>query len=149
MRDQRLRVREMARRRVKLASGAFGAPAVVALMFEVLLKAISMFNCSNVRLSRQVDRVLRRIAVMPGMQRVHPSAVPRETRSNFGSNLPSWWDGLFGPGRAQPAAGHEGMATGPEQVRDPGERRLDRMLLQPFYDDCSCPLDRRETAEFC
>jgi hypothetical protein len=42
---------------------------------------------------------------------------------------------LFGTYRAQPAAGHEGMAIGIEQFRDPRELRLDRMLVQPLRDD--------------
>jgi hypothetical protein len=64
---------------------------------------------------------------------VHHSAVPRETNSNFGFNLP-WWDFLFGTYRDQPAAGHEGMTVGLAQLRD--ERRVERlhwMLLLPFF----------------
>ena len=56
-----------------------------------------------------------------------------ETNSNFGFNLP-WWDRLFGTYRDQPAAGHEAMAIGIEQFRDPAELHLDRMLLQPLRD---------------
>jgi sterol desaturase/sphingolipid hydroxylase (fatty acid hydroxylase superfamily) len=68
------------------------------------------------------------------MHRVHHSAVPRETNSNFGFNL-ALWDRLFGTYRAQPAAGHDEMTIGIEQFRDPGELRLDRMLTQPLRED--------------
>jgi sterol desaturase/sphingolipid hydroxylase (fatty acid hydroxylase superfamily) len=109
-----------------------GAPALAVVIFEVLLNATSVFNHGNVRLPAWLDRVLRLLVVTPEMHRVHHSAVPRETNSNFGFNLP-WWDFLFGTYRAQPAAGHEDMTVGLSDVRD--ERRADRlhwMLLLPF-----------------
>jgi sterol desaturase/sphingolipid hydroxylase (fatty acid hydroxylase superfamily) len=87
------------------------------------------------------------IVVTPEMHRVHHSIVARETNSNFGFNLP-WWDRLFGTYRAQPQAGHLGMTIGISQFRDPGELRLDRMLIQPFRDDArDYPLGQREQAE--
>jgi sterol desaturase/sphingolipid hydroxylase (fatty acid hydroxylase superfamily) len=110
---------------------ALGAPAAAVLIFEVLLNATAMFNHSNVRLPVRVDWILRWLLVTPDMHRVHHSVIARETNSNFGFNLP-WWDRLFGTYRAQPAAGHEGMTIGVEEIRNPAEQRLDRMLTQPF-----------------
>lgn len=115
-------------------TAALGAPAMAVPIFEVLLNVSSMFNHGNVRLPERLERVLRAILVTPEMHRVHHSIIPAETNSNFAFNL-SWWDRLFGTYRAQPAAGHEGMTIGIEQFRDPGELRLDRMLLQPFRND--------------
>jgi sterol desaturase/sphingolipid hydroxylase (fatty acid hydroxylase superfamily) len=118
---------------IKMAAVALlGAPAVAVLCFELLLNATSMFNHANARLPAWLDRALRLVLVTPDMHRVHHSALPRETNSNFGFNLP-WWDFLFGTYRAQPAAGHERMTLGLEHLRD--ERRADRldwMLLLPF-----------------
>jgi sterol desaturase/sphingolipid hydroxylase (fatty acid hydroxylase superfamily) len=122
---------------------ALGAPAVAVLVFEVLLNATAMFNHANLRLPAWLDRALRPVLVTPDMHRVHHSAVPQETDSNFGFNL-ALWDRLFGTYRAQPAAGHDAMTIGIEQFRDPGELRLDRMLTQPLRDDRACPRDRRE-----
>jgi len=113
---------------------SLGASALSVLMFEVLLNATSMFNHSNVRLPRTLERGLRWLVVTPDMHRVHHSIVRRETDSNFGFNLP-WWDRLFGTYKPQPDAGHAGMTFGIEQFRDPKELRLDRMLTQPFRDD--------------
>lgn len=129
---------------IKLAViGALGPPAVSVLIFEVVLNATAMFNHSNVRLPDRLDRALRWIIVTPDMHRVHHSVVVSESNSNFGFNLP-WWDRLFGTYRAQPAAGHEEMALGVEQFRDPAEQRLDHMLTQPFReDDKSYALGRR------
>ena len=125
---------------------ALGAPAVAVLVFEVLLNATAMFNHANLRLPERLDRALRLVLVTPDMHRVHHSVVPRETNSNFGFNL-AVWDRLFGTYRAQPAAGHEAMAIGIEQFRDPRELRLDRMLTQPLRDDDRAyPLGRRERA---
>ena len=113
------------------AVAALGAPPLGVMIFEVLLNATSMFNHSNIRLPAALDRGLRRVLVTPDMHRVHHSIVARETNSNFGFNL-AWWDRLFGTYRAEPAAGHEAMTVGLSQFRDPGELRLDRMLVQPL-----------------
>lgn len=110
---------------------ALGPPAIAVLIFEVVLNGTSLFNHSNVRLAPSVDHWLRWLVVTPDMHRVHHSVVPRETNSNFGFNLP-WWDRMFGTYRAQPAAGHEGMAVGVAQFRAVRELRLDRMLMQPL-----------------
>ncbi len=117
---------------IKLAVvAALGPPALAVLIFEVLLNATAMFNHGNVRIPASVDRRLRWFVVTPDMHRVHHSILRRETNSNFGFNLP-WWDRLFGTYRAQPAAGHDEMTIGLEDFREPGELRLDRMLLQPL-----------------
>ncbi|MBN9263397.1 MAG: sterol desaturase family protein [Hyphomicrobium sp.] len=133
---------------IKLAViGAIGAPAIAVLVFEVLLNGTSMFNHSNIRLPSRVDRVLRWFIVTPDMHRVHHSVVVRETNSNFGFNLP-WWDRIFGTYRSQPTAGHEAMTIGIEQIRDPAEQRLDRMLTQPFrIGDRAYSLGRREPVQ--
>ena len=130
---------------IKLAVvAAVGAPAAAVLIFEILLNATSIFNHSNVRVSADVDRILRWFVVTPDMHRVHHSILRRETNSNFGFNLP-WWDRLLGTYRAQPAAGHAAMTLGIEQFRDPRELGLDRMLLQPFRGDAGgYPLGMRE-----
>ena len=121
-----------------------GPPVVAVVIFEVVLNATSMFNHGNLRLALPLDRVLRLIVVTPDMHRVHHSVNPNEANSNFGFNLP-WWDRLFGTYRAQPAAGHEGMAIGLEQFRGAPELRLDRMLLQPFVGKIgNYPINRRD-----
>ncbi len=115
-----------------------GPPVLAVLVFEVVLNATAVFNHSNARLPIGVDRWLRWWLVTPDMHRVHHSAVPEETHSNFGFNLP-WWDRLFRTYRAQPQAGHRDMTIGLPIFRSPRELRLDRLLLQP--------LTRPESAE--
>jgi len=113
---------------------AVGASPLSVLLFEVLLNATSLFNHSNLRLRPRAERLLRCLVVTPDMHRVHHSIIVRETNSNFGFNLP-WWDRLFRTYRPQPEAGHDAMTLGIDLFRDPKERRLDRMLTQPFRED--------------
>jgi sterol desaturase/sphingolipid hydroxylase (fatty acid hydroxylase superfamily) len=113
------------------AVAALGAAPAAVLAFEVLLNASALFNHSNLRLPAQLDRALRWLLVTPDMHRVHHSVLRSETDSCFGFALP-WWDYLFGTYRAAPAAGHERMAIGLREFRDPRELGLLRMLLQPL-----------------
>ena len=109
-----------------------GPPVLGVIIFEVALNATSMFNHSNVRMLRGVDRIFRWFVVTPDMHRVHHSIEERETNSNFGFNLP-WWDRLLGTYRNQPRMGYEGMTIGLEEFRD--KKRcvmLPGMLSIPF-----------------
>ena len=127
---------------------ALGAPALAVLIFEVILNAAAMFNHSNIRLPKGVDRLLRWFIVTPDMHRVHHSVIVKETNSNFGFNLP-WWDRLFGTYIDQPQAGHENMTIGIEQFREPRDQRLDRMLIQPFLSDVGGYPVNRTGADKC
>lgn len=109
-----------------------GPPVLAVVVFEVVLNATSMFNHSNVRMLRRIDRVLRWFVVTPDMHRVHHSMEDHETNSNFGFNLP-WWDRLLGTYRAQPRLGHEGMTIGLRDFRDSRHCvNLPGMLAIPF-----------------
>jgi len=120
---------------LKFASiSALGASPLAVLSFELLLNVGSMFDHANLRLPLGADRVLRFFVVTPDMHRVHHSAMPVETNTNFGFTFP-WWDYLCGTYRAQPVAGHEGMTVGLTCFRDRKYLRLDKTLLQPLFDD--------------
>jgi sterol desaturase/sphingolipid hydroxylase (fatty acid hydroxylase superfamily) len=111
-----------------------GAPAVAVVIFEVLLNATAMFNHGNVELPQTVDRALRLVVVTPDFHRVHHSVYRDETDSNYGFNL-SVWDRLFRTYRPQPRDGHETMTIGLDIFRDPRQRYLDKLLIQPFVED--------------
>ena len=123
---------------IKLALiNVLGAPVVAVIIFEVLLNATAMFNHSNVRLPRPLDRLLRWIVVTPDMHRVHHSVEVDEANSNFGFNLP-WWDRLFGTYRDQSRSGHENMCIGIERYREPRlVCWLSGMLWLPFIGQIS------------
>ncbi len=108
-----------------------GAPPVAVLIFEVILSATSLFNHSNVRLPKTVDRLVRLVLVTPDMHRVHHSVHPDETNSNYGFSVP-WWDRLFGTYIAQPRDGHLDMKIGINAFRERSDLRIDKMLVQPL-----------------
>jgi sterol desaturase/sphingolipid hydroxylase (fatty acid hydroxylase superfamily) len=117
---------------IKLAAIVLiGAPPVAVLTFEVVLNAASMFNHSNVRMPRRVDRMLRWIVVTPDMHRIHHSVLRDETNSNFGFSV-SWWDRLLGTYRPDPATSQIEMRLGLEQFRDPRDLTLVGSLVLPF-----------------
>jgi sterol desaturase/sphingolipid hydroxylase (fatty acid hydroxylase superfamily) len=119
---------------IKMAAVAvLGPSAVAVVLFEVFLNATSMFNHGNVRLPKEIDRVLRLLVVTPEMHRVHHSVVIKEYNSNFGFNFP-WWDRLMGTYQAQPMRGHEGMTIGLSQYRDARRLTLPWLLIQPFFE---------------
>ncbi|KAF0191728.1 MAG: sterol desaturase [Gammaproteobacteria bacterium] len=113
-----------------------GPPVMAVLVFEITLNATSLFNHSNVRLPRVLERYLRWIIVTPDMHRIHHSVVKNETNSNFGFNLP-WWDRLFGTYRNQPASGQGHITIGLRQFRDPARLTLPRLLILPFVSTAS------------
>jgi sterol desaturase/sphingolipid hydroxylase (fatty acid hydroxylase superfamily) len=120
-----------------------GASAIAVILFEVLLNATSMFNHGNVRLPKEIDRVLRLFVVTPEMHRVHHSVVIKEHNSNFGFNFP-WWDRLMGTYQAQPMKGHEGMTIGLSQYREPRRLTLPWLLILPFSQPGNYSLGQRK-----
>lgn len=118
---------------IKFATIAvLGPPVVAVVIFEVLLNAMAMFNHSNVRLPKTVDKFLRFFIVTPDMHRVHHSVEDDEANSNFGFNI-SLWDRIFGTYRDQPRGGHEGMTIGIHKFNQPMDVSwLHGMLLLPF-----------------
>ena len=117
---------------IKLCAIAAIGPAPGAVVaFEVILNAMAMFNHSNFALPLALDRIARVLLVTPVMHRVHHSVIIRETNSNYGFNL-SLWDRLFQTYRPQPLKGHDEMAIGLANHRDPGRLTLPHLLAMPF-----------------
>ena len=122
-----------------------GPPVVAVVIFEVVLNATAMFNHSNIRIPKAIDRIVRWLIVTPDMHRVHHSVEDDEANSNFGFNLP-WWDRLFGTYRDQPRAGHEAMTIGIHTYNKPKlVAWLPGMLILPFIGRISSyAINRRE-----
>ena len=108
-----------------------GAPVAAVLLHELGFVLVSVFAHANVRMPLRLEGVLRRAIITPDLHRVHHSAIPRETDSNFGSIFP-WWDRLLGTYRDQPEAGHASMRIGLEGFRDPRCLTVSWMLIHPF-----------------
>ena len=110
---------------------AIGAPPVVVVLFEIATAISGIFVHANARLPLKLDRLLRNLIVTPDMHRVHHSTVRAEQDSNYGAVF-SFWDKLMQTYRPLPAAGHEGMAIGLPDMRDPKCLDLSWMLTSPF-----------------
>lgn len=110
---------------------ALGVPVVAVILFEVILNGCAMFNHSNLRLPKWLDKILRIFIVTPDMHRVHHSTDMRETNSNYGFST-SVWDRIFGSYIAQPAAGHNAMTLGLSEHQNERPREVVWSLLLPF-----------------
>ncbi len=109
-----------------------GVPALVALVFEILLSSSALFNHANFKLPKAVDKYLRWVIVTPDMHRVHHSTDAVEHNRNFGFCLP-WWDRLFSLYQDQPKSAHSVMEIGQDGWRSPEDQRVLDLLAQPRY----------------
>lgn len=110
---------------------ALGVSPLTVLVSDVLTIALGYFAHGNVSLPREWDHALRLALVTPDVHRVHHSVRGDESQSNYGSIL-TWWDRLFGSYRAEPTGGQLGMAIGLDDVRDPRQLTLARVLWMPI-----------------
>ena len=113
------------------AIAAIGPSPGAVVAFEVILNATAMFNHSNFALPLPLDGIVRLLLVTPDMHRVHHSVIIREMNSNYGFNL-SLWDRLIRTYRPQPVKGHDEMAIGLANYRDPGQLTLPHLLAMPL-----------------
>ncbi|MFK8053494.1 MAG: sterol desaturase family protein [Woeseiaceae bacterium] len=107
-----------------------GAPVVAVILFEIVLNAAALFNHSNLALSRRADSLIRWLLITPDLHRIHHSAKPEETNTNFGFSVP-WWDHLFNSYKAEPVDGHSEMMIGLEEFRSDADQSIVALLKQP------------------
>ena len=108
-----------------------GAPPVAVVAFEVILNGCALFNHGNVSLPPGLERYCRYLLVTPDMHRIHHSALPAETDSNYGFSL-SCWDRLFRTYCRQPQQLQTVMRIGLDGYRDAGELGFMSLLAMPF-----------------
>ncbi len=72
-----------------------GAPVYSVMIYQTILILATAFTHSNIRLPRQVDRVLSIVLVSPNMHKVHHHWKQPFTDSNYGAVF-SIWDRLLG-----------------------------------------------------
>ncbi|HBO12919.1 MAG TPA: hypothetical protein DD491_09065 [Halieaceae bacterium] len=109
---------------------ALGVSPEAALAYRLFDIGIQVFSHSNISLPAPLERVLRYLVLTPDFHRVHHCAEARYTNSNYGSLVP-WFDYLFGTARHRGAGEQRSMALGLEYLREPGDSRIDRLLLAP------------------
>ena len=108
-----------------------GVPLIVALAFEIWLNANALFNHSNIRLPRKLDRLLRLVLVTPNMHLVHHSTLVDEQKHNFGFAL-TIWDRLFRTYRAISIMGSDKQEIGLAEVHDSRPARFLWSIKQPM-----------------
>jgi sterol desaturase/sphingolipid hydroxylase (fatty acid hydroxylase superfamily) len=108
-----------------------GVPLVVALAFELWLNANALFNHSNIRLPKNLDRMLRIFFVTPDMHLVHHSVIVAEQKTNFGFAL-SIWDRLFGTYCAESNVGADNQKIGLSPFDDQQPSEFVWSMKQPL-----------------
>lgn len=110
--------------------GILGTSAEAVILFELILSSGALFNHSNIRFSKGVDKLLQYIIVTPNMHRIHHSDERHETDSNYGFSL-SIWDRLFGSYIANFDADRK-IKIGLKQSADQPTHNILWSLLFPF-----------------
>jgi sterol desaturase/sphingolipid hydroxylase (fatty acid hydroxylase superfamily) len=64
------------------------------LIYEMILSSMALFNHSNLRLPKAIDKVLRVFIATPNFHTPHHSPEKKYTNSNYGNFL-SLWDYIF------------------------------------------------------
>lgn len=72
-----------------------GTPIGIVMLYQSLSLVATQFTHANIKMSKQVDKLLSYIIVSPDMHKVHHHYVLPYTDSNYG-NIFSIWDRLFG-----------------------------------------------------
>ncbi len=103
--------------------------AIIA--FEIILNGAATFNHSNVRIPEKIDKIVRWLLITPDMHRIHHSADPAETDSNYGFSV-SCWDRLCKTYTAEPKQPQTTMAIGLNAYRKQDELDFIQCLLIPF-----------------
>jgi sterol desaturase/sphingolipid hydroxylase (fatty acid hydroxylase superfamily) len=72
-----------------------GVPLSVVVIYQTISALNALFEHSNIRLNKKLDRLLNFIVVTPNAHKVHHSSDQFYTDSNYG-NIFSIWDRMFG-----------------------------------------------------
>jgi len=111
-----------------------GAPAIGVMIFEIILSGSALFNHSNIRLPKTIEPIARRLIVTPEKHRIHHSTLPEEHNTNYEFFL-SCWDRLFHSYTDQASDNDRTISIGLEMMREPKDKRIDRILMIPFRQD--------------
>lgn len=102
-------------------------PSVTAyLIYETLLSGFALFNHSNIKVTKRLDKWLRILLATPDFHTPHHSPVKRRTNSNFG-NVLSIWDYLF-----KTYDSEENAEFGLDNESSEDSRSLPHLLTGPF-----------------
>lgn len=108
-----------------------GANPIAVVAFEVILNGAATFNHSNINIPESIDKKLRWLIITPDMHRIHHSAIPDETDSNYGFSI-SCWDRLFKTYKAEPRISQTAMDIGLAPFREATQLGFMQLMLLPF-----------------
>jgi len=108
-----------------------GAPAFAVFLFEVILSTTAMFNHSNFRIHRGLEKVLRMVLITPDLHLIHHSVKRKEMNSNYGFSVP-WWDRLFGTYTPEPEVDYKTMPLGIPKMPEKKDILFPGLLGYPF-----------------
>ncbi|MFZ2449570.1 MAG: sterol desaturase family protein [Methylovulum miyakonense] len=108
-----------------------GANPLAVILFEMILNGAATFNHSNIRIPVPLEKALRWLVITPDLHRIHHSALPVETNSNYGFSIPLW-DRVFGTFTAHPQLPQTTMVIGLAQFRNPHDVAFWALLKMPF-----------------
>ena len=108
-----------------------GVSPLAVIVFEIILNGCALFNHGNVSLPPQLEKWLRYLLVTPDMHRIHHSAFPAETDSNYGFSL-SCWDRWFRTYCPQAQQAQTEMSIGLHGFRAAAELGFIKLLAMPF-----------------
>ena len=72
-----------------------GVPVAIILLYQSISVILSQFNHSNIKLPKNLDRLMSYVIVSPDMHKIHHHYRLPYTDTNYG-NIFSIWDRLFG-----------------------------------------------------
>ena len=106
-----------------------GASPTVALAFELILGASTIFHHSNLKLPRVADRFFNAFMMTPRAHGIHHSTVKRERNSNF-SRVCNVWDRLHRTLLLN--VRQDDIVIGVPEYREPRELTLASLLTMPL-----------------
>ena len=98
-------------------------------IWQTLLFISIFFHHSNVRLSKNIEKILEKFIVTPRLHGIHHSVEEAEMNSNWSSGL-AVWDYLHGTFRND--ISQKEIEIGVKEFRDEASVTFGKMLLKPF-----------------
>lgn len=108
-----------------------GVPVAAVILFEILLNGLALFNHSNIRLPRMLEKLLRIVFITPEIHWIHHSEIVAETNSNYGFNL-CIWDKIFGTYIDKPTLEYSEMQQGLSEFGFDKSLNFVELIISPF-----------------
>lgn len=107
-----------------------GTPIAIVMLYQSLSLIATQFSHANIKLPKNVDKIISYVLVSPDMHKIHHHYVLPYTDSNYG-NIFSVWDRLFGTYMTMDREDLiYGVDTFPDEVTNSNVKDL---LKQPFH----------------